>query len=72
LKKGQVGELTLSTALAESAAPENGKTPFADDMVQLALATGATVHFLDNAELLADMDGVVASLRYLEERRVEA
>lgn len=71
LKKGQVGELTLSTALAESAAPENGKTPFADDMVQLALATSATVHFVDNAELLAEMDGVVAGLRYLEERKVE-
>jgi peptide chain release factor subunit 1 len=63
LQNGQVEEVEMSTALAERTAPD-GKTLLADEIVQRALATSATVHFVENGELLADMDGVVASLRY--------
>jgi peptide subunit release factor 1 (eRF1) len=38
--------------------------PLADEIVQRALATSATVRFVESSELLGNMDGVVASLRY--------
>jgi len=53
LTNGQADEVWLSTTEGE-----------ADDVVQRALATSATVRFVENPELLADMEGAVASLRY--------
>jgi peptide chain release factor subunit 1 len=53
LTNGQADEVWLSTA-------EGG----ADDIVQRALATSASVRFVENPELLAGLEGAVASLRY--------
>jgi peptide chain release factor subunit 1 len=53
LTNGQADEVWLSTTEGE-----------ADEIVQLALATSASVRFVENPELLADMEGAVASLRY--------
>jgi peptide chain release factor subunit 1 len=64
LKNGQVDELWMSSAFAENAAQPSRGMPLADEIVQRALATSATVRFVENAELLGNMDGVVASLRY--------
>jgi hypothetical protein len=64
LKNGQVAELSMSTAFAESAAQPGHGMPLTDEIVQRAFATGAEVHFVENADLLADAGGVVASLRY--------
>ena len=63
LDNGQVEELWLSDAIAES---EIGTfaIPAADDLVQRALSTSASIRFVDDAALLAEMNGVVAALRY--------
>jgi peptide chain release factor subunit 1 len=63
LQNGQVEELWLSTGFADSAddGPEISR---ADDFVQRALATDAKVRFVEDPELLAEMDGVLAALRY--------
>lgn len=66
LGNGQADEVWIATKEGE-----------ADEMVQRALATGASVRFVENADLLAEMDGVVARLRYKPgtspmERRAEA
>jgi peptide chain release factor subunit 1 len=63
LKNGQVEELVISTAFAESGENGSGISP-ADDLVQRALATGARVHVIEDPELLAEMNGVAAVLRY--------
>ena len=63
LENGQVEELVMSSALAESG--ENGaETPLADDLTWRAIATSARVRFVENPELLAEMGGVAATLRY--------
>ena len=53
LTNGQADEVWLSATEGE-----------ADEIVQRALGTSASVRFVENPELLADMEGVVASLRY--------
>jgi peptide chain release factor subunit 1 len=65
LANGQVEEVSIATRLdGNGGAAAEGKASLTDEIVQRALATSATVHFVENAELLADMGGVVASLRY--------
>ena len=54
LENGQVEELVISPAFATSE----------DDLVQRAIATGARVRFVAAPDLLAEMDGVLAALRY--------
>ena len=63
LDKGQVEELWLSDAVAESSKSAAG-IPAADDLVQRALSTSAKARFVEDPELLAEMGGVVAALRY--------
>lgn len=63
LENGQVEELVISRAFAETADNGSGISP-ADDLVQRALSTGARVRFVEDPQLLAEMDGVVAALRY--------
>jgi peptide chain release factor subunit 1 len=53
LRNGQADEAWIATGAGE-----------ADQIVQGALATSAKVHFVEKPELLADMEGVAASLRY--------
>jgi hypothetical protein len=53
---GQADEVWLSTTEGE-----------ADEIVQRALGTSASVRFAENPELLRDMEGVAASLRYKPE-----
>jgi peptide subunit release factor 1 (eRF1) len=38
--------------------------PFPDELVHHALVTGAVVRFVEVTQLLADMGGVAATLRY--------
>jgi peptide chain release factor subunit 1 len=61
LERGQVDTLVI--------AAEPGRVPGADDaandLVTLARQTSATVRFIEDPQLLADVDGVGASLRYL-------
>jgi len=65
LEKGRGDEVWITTALAEAeAARPQGSVPLGDEIVQRALATSATVHFVENAPLLAEMKGIVARLRY--------
>ena len=63
LENGQVEELWISSAFAESGDGRPGISPV-DDFVQRALATDAKVRFVENSELLAEMNGVVTALRY--------
>lgn len=63
LQKGQVEELFLSSALAEPGAGE-AKCPLGDELTGRALATSARVRFVEDPELLADLGGVLAMLRY--------
>jgi peptide chain release factor subunit 1 len=63
LDSGQVEEIWLSNAVAESDIQATA-IPAADDLVQRALSTSARVRFVDDPELLAEMNGVVAALRY--------
>jgi peptide chain release factor subunit 1 len=61
LRNGQVDEVVVSSALDS----RNGESnPVTDEIVQRALATRATVRFVDDPELLADANGILASLRY--------
>ena len=53
LGNGQADEVWIATKEGE-----------ADEIVQRALATSASVRFVDAPGLLAEMDGIVASLRY--------
>ena len=41
-----------------------GSIPLGDEIVQRALATSSRVRFAENPDLLADLGGIVASLRY--------
>ena len=79
LENGQVDELYLTTAAADSpagetvgeAGPESeGSTmPMAgDELVAKARQTSATVRFIEDASLLSSVGGVAAALRY----RIEA
>lgn len=63
LENGQVEELWISSAFADSGDGCPGISPV-DDFVQRALATDAKVRFVENSDLLAEMEGVVAALRY--------
>ena len=63
LENGQVEELWISSAFAESGDDCPGAPPV-DDFVQRALATDAKVRFVETPDLLAEMDGVLAALRY--------
>jgi peptide chain release factor subunit 1 len=63
LENGQVEELWISRVFTDFADNCPGISP-ADDFVQRALATDARVRFVENPELLAEMNGVVAALRY--------
>jgi peptide chain release factor subunit 1 len=63
LENGQVDELVMSRAFVESGG--NGTdSPPADDLTSRAIATSARVRFVENPELLAEMGGVAATLRY--------
>jgi peptide chain release factor subunit 1 len=63
LENGQVEELWISSPFADSGDDCPGISPV-DDFVQRALATDAKVRFLEKPELLAEMSGVLAALRY--------
>lgn len=63
LDKGQVEELWLSDAIAESDMGTSA-IPAADDLVQRALSTSAKARFVEDPAILAEMGGVVAALRY--------
>ena len=63
LENGQAEELWISRAFADSGDNGSEISP-ADDFVQRALATDAKVRFVETPELLAEMSGVVAALRY--------
>jgi peptide subunit release factor 1 (eRF1) len=60
LQRGQVDTLVI--------AAEPGQVPGADDaandLVTLAKQTSASVRFIENPQLLADVGGVGASLRF--------
>jgi peptide chain release factor subunit 1 len=58
LDTGQVEEVLLSRGAGEE------DSAFADDIVQRALATSATVRFVEDPDLLAEADGILAGLRY--------
>jgi peptide chain release factor subunit 1 len=64
LERGQVGELSISTAFAEQTVASAASCPLADAFVARALATDARVRVVGKPELLAEMEGVVAALRY--------
>jgi hypothetical protein len=64
LEKGQVEELSISTAFAEQTVASAASCPLADALVARALATSARVRVVEKPELLAEMEGVVAALRY--------
>jgi peptide subunit release factor 1 (eRF1) len=80
LEKGQVDELYLTTAAADSPVGDtsNAGTPepeagsatrvAGDELVAKARQTSATVRFIEDASLLSSVGGVAAALRY----RVEA
>ncbi len=64
LEKGQVDELWISTAFADQTVASAVSSPLADALVARALATNARVRVVEKPELLAEMEGVVAALRY--------
>ncbi|PYQ36645.1 MAG: hypothetical protein DMF55_04160 [Acidobacteria bacterium] len=65
LEKGRADEVWITTALAETVPTESrGSIPLGDEIVQRALATSSRVRFAENPDLLADLGGIVASLRY--------
>ena len=66
LEKGQVDEILISTAFAEQTVASPASCPLADAFVARALATDARVRVVEKPELLAEMEGVVAGLRYKE------
>lgn len=63
LENGQVEELVMSRAFAEDGEDGAGISD-ADDLTARAISTSAKVRFVENPELLAEMGGVVAALRY--------
>jgi hypothetical protein len=63
LDNGQVEELLVSSALAEPG-PGAADCPLADELTGRAIATSARVRFIERPELLAEMEGVAATLRY--------
>ena len=63
LDNGQVEELLVSSALAEPG-PRTADCPLADELTGRAIATSARVRFIEKPELLAEMEGVAATLRY--------
>jgi peptide chain release factor subunit 1 len=65
LENGQVDEVTVALPAAGAGGNGSDRGPsLTDEIVQRALATSASVRFVEDAELLADMDGVAARLRY--------
>jgi peptide chain release factor subunit 1 len=63
LESGQVEELVMSSSFAESGG--NGhEIPDADDLAGRAIATSARIRFVENPDLLAELGGVAATLRY--------
>jgi peptide chain release factor subunit 1 len=65
LAKGQVDEVSIATRVDGNGGARADRQPsLADEIVQRALSTSAAVHFVEDAELLADMGGIVAGLRY--------
>jgi peptide chain release factor subunit 1 len=65
LGNGQVDEVSIATRLeGNGGARAEGQLSLADEIVQRALATSARVHFVEDSVVLADMNGVVAGLRY--------
>ena len=56
----------ISTAFAEQTVASPASCPLADAFVARALATDARVRVVEKPELLAEMEGVVAGLRYKE------
>ena len=61
LRKGQVDTLVITAAPAQI----QGADEAANELVTLAKQTSASVRFVENPTLLADIGGVGASLRYL-------
>ena len=63
LENGQVEELLMSRAFTED--DGNGtEISVADDLTSRAISTSAKVRFIEDPELLAEMGGVLAALRY--------
>lgn len=62
LRKGQVDTLIIT------ASPDqiNGAEQAANELVSLAMQTSAAVRFIENAQLLGEVGGAAASLRYLD------
>ncbi|MEO8347609.1 MAG: hypothetical protein ABI610_01755, partial [Acidobacteriota bacterium] len=63
LENGQVEELVMSRTFAEDG-EDGSKISAADDLTSRAISTSARVRFVEDPELLAEMGGVVAALRY--------
>ena len=63
LENGQVEELMMSSAFAEDG-DDGAELSDADELTWRAIATSARVRFVEDPELLAEMGGVVAALRY--------
>jgi peptide chain release factor subunit 1 len=61
LERGQVDTLVIAAEPGQV----RGADDAANDLVTLAKQTSASVRFIENPELLADVGGVGASLRYL-------
>jgi peptide chain release factor subunit 1 len=61
LQRGQVDTLVIAAEPGQV----RGDDDAANDLVTLAKQTSATVRFIENPQLLADVGGVGASLRYL-------
>jgi peptide chain release factor subunit 1 len=61
LERGQVDTLVIAAEPAQV----SGADAAANDLVTLAKQTSASVRFIENPDLLADVGGVGASLRYL-------
>src|SRR5688572_9631826 len=64
LENGQVEELVMSREFGESRGGNGKETPLADEFAWRALSTSARVRFVEDSELLAEMGGVAATLRY--------
>ena len=62
LQKGQVDTLIITASPAQLRGDEKA----ANELVSLAMQTSAAVRFIENAQLLAQVGGVGAALRYLD------
>ncbi len=61
---GQVDELYLTTDAGTAAADAEGGRSEAEELITLAAQTSATIRFIEDPALLADVGGVAAALRF--------